>query len=241
MIRLSQVGPASKLALVENSPLRKADPRAKLALCLGASLTVMLPLERLVFFMLGYVALLAWARLLRVAGKQVWRLKWVLMLLFALDWWLIGLEHAVTIVARLILLAGIFSLFFATTTTRELSLALERLSVPHRYAFSLGVAFQSIGLLGDEWRTILEAQRARGAWQPPTGLRKLIEGIRDWVSLTVPAIVMTTKRAWAITEAAYARGFDSPNRRPYHRLSFSPFDWVLLAGTILVLILLFFL
>jgi len=41
---------------------------------------------------------------------------------------------------------------------------------------------------------------------------------------------MTTKRAWAMTEAAYARGFDSPHRRPYRELAMGWLDWVLLAG-----------
>ena len=44
----------------------------------------------------------------------------------------------------------VFALFFATTTPAELRLALEWLSVPHRYAFSVSLAFQSVGLLDDE-------------------------------------------------------------------------------------------
>jgi len=58
--------------------------------------------------------------------------------------------------------------------------------------------------------------------------------VRDLVSLTVPAIVMTTRRAWAITEAAYARGFDSPHRRPFRQLSMGRLDWILMAGTAVV-------
>jgi energy-coupling factor transporter transmembrane protein EcfT len=63
--------------------------------------------------------------------------------------------------------------------------------------------------------------------------------VRDLVSLSVPAIVMTTKRAWAMNEAAYARGFDSPHRRPYRCLAMTPLDWVLLAGTLAVAVGLF--
>ena len=54
-------------------------------------------------------------------------------------------------------------LFVGTTTPSELRLALEWLRVPYRYAFSVSLAFQSVGLLDDEWRAIYEAQRARGA------------------------------------------------------------------------------
>ena len=75
----------SELKIVENSPLRGLDPRTKLALCLAASLAVMLPLQRLAVFMTVYVLLLLWARLLPSAAEQVWRIKWILVLLFALE------------------------------------------------------------------------------------------------------------------------------------------------------------
>jgi energy-coupling factor transport system permease protein len=236
MIRLGTSGRTRELALVEASPLRRADPRTKLALSLCASLAVMLPLERLAAFMVIYTALLLWARLLPEAARQVWRLKWLLSLLFLGDWLLVGLDLAIIITLRLILLAGTFTLFFATTTPGELRLALEWMQVPYRYAFSLSLAFQSVGLLDEEWRAIREAQRARGAWVPASDWRNLVERVRDMVALAVPAIVLTTKRAWAMTEAAYARGFDSPRRRPYRRLVMSRLDWALLAGTVAVIV-----
>ncbi len=234
MIRLGTSGRARSLALVEDSPLRRADPRTKLALSLCASLAVMLSLQKLAVFMGLYVLLLLWARLLPEAARQVWRLKWVLLVLFVVDWLVISPELAIIITLRLILLAGAFALFFATTTPGELRLALEWMRVPYRYAFSLTVAFQSVGLLDDEWRTIREAQQARGAWAPPSGWRNLVGKVGDMVALAVPAIVMTTKRAWGMTEAAYARGFDSPRRRPYRRLRMGWLDWLLLAGTLSV-------
>jgi energy-coupling factor transport system permease protein len=234
VIRLGTSGRVRKLALVETSPLRRADPRTKLALSLCTSLAVMLPLEELVAFMGLYLLLLLWARLLPAAAQQIWRLKWVLVVLFLVDWLVVGLDLAAIVTLRLVLLAGAFALFFATTTPGELRLALEWLRVPYRYAFSVSVAFQSVGLLDDEWRTIREAQRARGAWLPQSGWRALMARLGDLVALAVPAIVLTTKRAWAMTEAAYARGFDSPRRRPYRQLAMCWLDWVLLAGTVAV-------
>jgi len=235
MIRLGTAGRTRRQALVEDSPLRAADPRTKLALSLCASLAVMLPLERLAAFMAVYAVLLLWARLLPEGARQVWRLKWVLILLFLVDWWLVGLDLAAIVTLRLILLAGAFALFVSTTTPGELRLALEWMRVPYRYAFSVTLAFQSIGLLDDEWRAIREAQQSRGAWSGYwKGWRKLVAQVRDLVALTVPVIVLTTKRAWAVTEAAYARGFDSPRRRPYRRLKMGWMDWALLVGSIVV-------
>jgi energy-coupling factor transporter transmembrane protein EcfT len=230
--KLGTSGQTHRISLVDSSPLRHADPRTKLALSLCASLAVMLTLEKLVTFMLFYTILLFWARLLPQAARQVWRLKWVLVVLFVVDWIFVSLNLAALITLRLILLAGAFALFFGTTTPSELRLALEWMRVPYRYAFSLSLAFQSIGLLDDEWRAIREAQRARGVWTPPqSNWRELLDRIGDLVALAVPAIVLTTKRAWAMTEAAYARGFDSPHRRSFRQLVMSWLDWLLLAGT----------
>jgi energy-coupling factor transporter transmembrane protein EcfT len=229
------------LDLVESSPLRRADPRAKLVLCLGASLAVMLPIERLGLFMGLYVVFLFWARLLPVAARQVWRLKWLLLALFVVDWVVVSLDLAVVVTLRVLLLAGIFTLVVSTTTPGEFRLALERLRVPYRYAFSISLAFQSINLLAEEWRAIYEAQRSRGAL--PGSSRRLarLPRLRDWVALTVPAIVLTTRRAWAITEAACARGFDSPHRRPYRQLAMGWLDWGLVAGIAATIALLVFL
>ena len=237
MIRLGPSRRAHALFLKEESPLRRVDPRVKLALSLGASLAVMLPLSRLVAFMIAYALFLWWARLIDEAGRQVWRLKWILIGLFLLDWIVISLDLAIIVTLRLTLLAGTFTVFFATTTPEELRLALEWLKVPHRYAFSVSLAFQSVGLLDDQWRAIREAQVSRGAWSPPEvrrGLRlsDLLAQVKDMVALSVPAIVLAVKHAWGMNEAAYARGFDSPERVPYHKLKMTALDWLLLLGSL---------
>jgi energy-coupling factor transporter transmembrane protein EcfT len=220
--------------LVEASPLRRFDARAKLAVSLCTSLAVMSSWLGLVIFIVIFSIFLAWARLLPHAARQVWRLKWVLLFLFVLDWLVIGLDLAITISLRVVVLACAFILFFATTSPGELCLALEQLHVPYRYAFSISLAYQSLELLSQEWRGIREAQRARGIWSPATGWRQLVASVRDLVGLTVPAIVLTAKRAWAITEAAYARGFDSPRRRPYRQPVLHGRDWLLVLGAVAV-------
>ncbi len=206
------------MTLVEDSPLRQLDPRTKLMIAICASLMVMLPLNRLVIFAGIYICFLICARLLPATLRQIWRIKWVLLILFVLDFWLINLELATTVALRLIMLAGVFTLLFSTTTPAEFTLAIESLHLPYRYAFSLGLAFQSLGLLEDEWRSIQEAQRARGALRPIQNWRDGLRQIGDLVALTVPAIVLTTKRAWTITELAYTRGFESPKRLSYRAL-----------------------
>ncbi len=226
-------------ALVAHSPLRGVDPRAKLLLSACTSLAVMLPLERLLIAMGLYASLLLWARLIGTAARQVWRLKWLLAIVFVVDWLLVGPDLAVAVIVRIVLMAGLLAFVVSTTTPDEFRLALERMRVPYRYAFSLGLAFQSFGLFDDEWRAIQEAQRARGAWSVGRGLGGLLRGVGSLVALTVPAVVLATRRAWSMTEAACARGFDAPHRRPYRQLSMRWTDWALLLaafGAIVALI-----
>lgn len=215
------------IQLVLHSPLRDYDPRVRLLLPLFASLMVMVPVSRLLLFFVLYGALFAWARLAPIALRQLWRLKWWLLILFVVDWVVVDVTLAVQVTLRVMLLASAFIFMVYTTTPGELRLVLAWLRLPHRYAFSLSLAFQSVTLFTQEWQLIQEAQQARGAWQPIAwrGWRELVPQVRQLVVLVVPAIVLTTKRAWTMTEAAHARGFDSPHRQPFHQLMMQRRDW----------------
>ena len=235
MFNLSQRGKTRSIQLNQASPLRKLDPRSKLFVSIALSLAVMLPLEKLVIFLIVYTLFIIWARLFPAMVRQIWQLRWILLFLFLIDWWLVSLDLAMVITLRLILLSGVFALFFSTTSTNELSLALEGLKIPYRYAFSISLAFQSIGLLQEEWQAIREAQQSRGILVKFDGIKQLVKQVSDLIALTVPAIVLTTRRAWAITEAAYSRGFDSPNRLSYNQLKMNWWDWLFIAIVIAVM------
>ncbi len=221
--------------LVPESPLRKADPRAKLVLSMASSLSVMMPLERLVVFILLYSVFLLWSRLMTQALRQIWRLKYLLLMLFIVDTLFVDVHLAVIVTLRIMLLAGVFALFVCTTTSDELRLALERLGVPYRFAFSLSMAFQSVEWLQQEWHAIREAQIARGICSlKPIGLRYVVSQLEELIALTVPAVVLTTRRAWAITEAACARGFDAPHRKPYRDISMRWEDYLMMSGVLVL-------
>lgn len=228
-------GMTHTIRLAESSPLRSADPRAKLAVSLCASLAVMLPIEKILVFFLAYGIFMAWARLLPEAARQVWKLKWILAIIFVVDWLVVSPELAVVVTLRLVLMAGVFSMFFSTTTPSELCMALVWMRVPYRYAFSIGMSFQAVSHIDAEWRGVLEAQRARGAFTAPRGWRYLPEQVRNLVSLTVPAVVLAARRAWSMTEAAYARGFESPRRRAYRELTMGRIDYIILAGALVTI------
>lgn len=225
--------------LVSESPLRQVDPRVKLEMSILVALAVMLPLARLVAVWLAFMGLMFPARLAGEVWHQIRRIVWILVVLFILDWLAVGLEFALLITFRFSLVVSAFVVFFATTRPEEFRLAQERLGIPYPYAFSLSLAFQSISLMNEEWQAIREAQRSRGAWEERRGLERAGERLNDLIALGVPAIVLTVKRAWTLTEAAYTRGFDSPHREPYRQLVMRPVDWILAVGSLVVMALIF--
>jgi len=225
--------------IVHESPLRQVDPRVKLEISLLVTLAVMLPLARLALLWLVFAALMFPARLAGEMWRQIHRIAWILLVLFLIDWLTVSFEFAVLITLRFSLIVSAFVVFFATTRPEEFRLAMERMGLPYPYAFSMSLAFLSIPLMSEEWQTIWEAQRSRGAWQESTGIRRIGERLNDLVALGVPAIVLTVKRAWTFTEAAHTRGFDSPQRRPYRQLVMRPTDWALSVGSLVAIVLVF--
>lgn len=218
--------------LPSDSFLRRVDPRTKLFLCAATSAAVMLPLAHLAAVMAGYLLLILAARIERQVLAQLRRAAVLLTLLFLADWLWIGFGFAVLIAARLILLIIGFSLFFATTTPDELQAALEQMRVPARLAFAFATAYRFLHLLNFEWREIIEAQQARGIVVPAPSWRAPRQSLATAMAVIVPAVVLATQRAWSITEAAAARGFESPSRRSSRHLRFSRIDHLLLTAAV---------
>ena len=203
-------------------------------LSLAASLAVMLPLGKLAVFVSCFGALVVAGGLTRPVYDHLRRIRVLVCVLFALDWLFIGLGFAVLITLRLGLLVTAFTLLCATTTPEEVRQVFERCGMPRRLAFTFATAYRSLDLVETEWHGILEAQRARGIMGPASadppwsGWRRRLG---DAVALVVPAVVLVAQRAWQVTEAAAARGFDAPVRRPSVGPRLASLDHLLLAGT----------
>ncbi len=228
------------IRMVPESPLRQADPRVKLLICTLVALSVMLPLDRLAVFWAFFAAGMFAARLARELLYQVRRIVWILVILFIIDTVFVDLPFALLITLRFVLVVSAFTLFFATTSPEEFRLAMEKLGMPYSYAFSLSLAFLSVSIMYDEFLNILEAQKSRGAWIELKGIRRISEQANSLVALGVPAVVLTVKRAWTFTEAAYTRGFDSPHRHPYRRLVMRRSDWLLATACVAIVLPIFF-
>ena len=227
------------VAMVVDSPLCRVDPRAKLLLATVIAFCVMLPLEKLSVFWLLFMVFISMVGLAGAVWLRIRRIAFIIVLLFFVDWFVVDVQFALLITLRLTLLVSSFVIFFSTTRPEEFRLALESLRLPYRYAFSLSLSLYSITAIYEEWRAIREAQRSRGAWEEGKGLRKIGRVVGGVIALVVPAVVLTVKRAWMLTESAHTRGFDSPRRHSCRRLMMKPIDWTVLLVSVSITVLFF--
>lgn len=147
---------------------------------------------------LGYaVARVSWRRcwgLLRSLGLLV-------VVVFALQWWLLGLDSAVVVCLRIGAALAAANLVTITTRVDDLVTAVERglrplrrFGVrPNRLGLLIGLTLQAVATLTGIAAEVREAARARGA-------------DRSVVAFTVPFLVRTLRHADELGEALAARG-----------------------------------
>ncbi|NNU28045.1 energy-coupling factor transporter transmembrane component T family protein [Isoptericola sediminis] len=188
------------------SPVHRlgAGPKlVALCLCSLALLGVHGPLGAGVA-VVGVVALHALARLgPRVLWAHVRPLRWVVVCLLAVQWWLLGPVEAVVLSTRLVALVALAGLVTATTATQDVLDTLEhalrpgrRWGVdPERVALVLALTLRSVPVLADLAARVRDAQRARGREA-------------DVRAFAVPLVVGSLRRADALGEALRARGLD---------------------------------
>lgn len=145
-----------------------------------------------------------------------------------------SLTTASAIAVRIFAIALPGVIAIATTDPTELADALvQQLRAPARFTFGALAAFRMVPLLGDEWRTLVFARRARGidqGWSPARRLRVFFATV---FALLVAAI----RRGVRLATAMEARGFGHGPRRTVARpIAMSGADWALLAAAATLMI-----
>ena len=143
-----------------------------------------------------------------------------------------GLAAALGIALRIpaVALPGI--VVFATTDPTDLADALvQNVRLPARFAIGALAAFRLVPLLGEEWRVLALARRARGI----DAGRNPYAHLRLAGSLTFALLVGAIRRGTRLATAMDARGFDSGAPRTFARVQrFRTADTVLVLGSVLM-------
>ncbi|WP_114855086.1 energy-coupling factor transporter transmembrane protein EcfT [Brachybacterium sp. YJGR34] len=104
-------------------------------------------------------------------------------------------------------------LFVATTRPPEFASSLARIGVPYRIAYSVSLALRYIPDVQREFRTISQAQQARGLdTTRGAGLRTRL---RNLTSVLMPLLLGTFDRIESISSAMELRGFGRGRRRTW--------------------------
>ena len=134
-----------------------------------------------------------------------------------------GVEHAIKLALRLILLMLFPSILTLTTTPMELTDALESLMSPlklikvpvHAIALIMSIALRMIPILMEETNKIMLAQKARGADFDTGGAFKKAKAM---VPVLVPLFVGAFRRADELALAMDARCYSSVAKRTKYKV-----------------------
>jgi len=199
------------LFIYKNNPLVYALGFAFLALCILLSRVpvrfILRGLKAIVFLLL----ITAFFNLFLTEGEAI-------LTIWKFHITKVGIENAVFIVIRLMLLIVGSSLMTLTTTPNQLTDGLERLLRPlqkmhmpvHEVAMMMSIALRFIPILLEETDKIMKAQMARGA-DFENG--NLIKKIKALVPLLVPLFISAFRRANDLAMAMEARCYQGGEGR----------------------------
>jgi len=135
--------------------------------------------------------------------RQVWPLRWVVLLLLPFQWWTAGWQAAVVVVGTLVVAVVGAALISLTTRVTDLLEVIARLLQParaigvdpDRVALLLALTIRAVPIIAATLHEAGDARRARG-----------LE--RSTRALLTPIVVRTIRNADRVGDALAARGVD---------------------------------
>lgn len=134
-----------------------------------------------------------------------------------------GVENAIFIFCRFLLIIFMSTLLTLTTSPLELADAVESLLKPlkiihfpvHEVSLMLSIALRFVPTLMDETEKIMNAQRARGV---DFGEGNLLQKIKAVIPLLIPLFISSFNRADDLAVAMEARGYQGGDGRTRYRV-----------------------
>ena len=100
-------------------------------------------------------------------------------------------------------------LYFSTNRERDLLVAMRSLRLPFVASYVLGLSIRSAGLFMEDFRTIREAEQARGL---DTKAMRFADLVKLYMMYLVPLFSIALRRADEISNALFARGYTLTGR-----------------------------
>lgn len=235
-----------------NSLLHRLDPRTKFLLLIILMVTILIPkttFPLLIVAFFSLILILISQVPLRVIFSSLRSIMYLVVFAFLINvfagkgnvifqFYFItirdeGLENAILMASRLILLVMDTTLLLTlTTTTLQLSDAIESLLKPlekikfpaHEVAMMMSIALRFVPTLLEETEKIMKAQSSRGANYDTGGIVKRAKG---YVSIIVPLFISCFRRADELAFAMEARCYrGGKGRTKLSELKYSSLDLI---------------
>ncbi len=192
------------------------------------------PLKNLRMWLYGFAFMLIFLTIMytllsRVPGQVIY---------FTFPWGTFISENTMTralsVAFRIWSMIFVALMFLSTTTDTDVILALAKLRLPYTLCFLVSLSLRSVLIFSDDWRTILEAYWSKGVDVDKGGL---VRRLRNYVSVTIPLIVITLNKVKEVDFAAESRGFRLGMRgRTYiDEFQWNPADVFITAGSVLAI------
>jgi len=123
-------------------------------------------------------------------------------------------------------------LYFSTNRERDTLVALRTVRLPFIASYVIGLSIRSAGMFMEDFRTIREAEQARGL---DTSAMKLADQVKLYMMYLIPLFSIALRRADEISNALFARGYtltgevEGGGKRSDYILTqykITPKDWV---------------
>ena len=212
----------------------RLDPRTRLALGLMAIAAVFVAREPKTL-VVESIILLAALPLLGM-GKDwahSFRYFWPMLgLVFVIAFFSFNLQVALLLVIRLFNLLSVSFVFFRTVSPEEIGATLNKIGVPYAFAFILTTAMRYVPLIRLKIRHIIDAQSSRGI-----DLRPRLRNVGNFMALLMPLLAQSFLLSDELALAMESRGFGRKGRSTRRQYDLTFWDYFLLVGALLVLIL----
>ncbi|MFP3854744.1 MAG: energy-coupling factor transporter transmembrane component T family protein [Anaerolineales bacterium] len=148
-----------------------------------------------------------------------------------------GLAAGTAVALRILTLAESVVLWLATTSNQELIRSLVSMGLPYSWGLSFSLALRFLPDFFNTYRTIEQAQRARGLDFANASLLQQVNGRQP---ILIAMIISSLRKSEQMAIALEARALESPGiaRTTYRPLSMDRIDWLALFIILISLLLL---
>ncbi len=196
----------------KNTVIHRLDPRVKLFYSILMFILSMVfwspPMLMLLF--ISILPMFYFAKVTRRLVRTIQGSIFLLAIIFLINYFATGLERALAMSLRFLVIIASFSIFFLTTYPEDLSEALIKLGIPYEFALTFVMSIRFVPCLAREAQLIIDAQRARGL---ELDKGSFIKRLRNYVPILVPLIVNSIRRSIRVAEAMESRAFGASSRR----------------------------